>query len=143
MLIYSLLSIDLEKRTFEIGVNRTLGKLASQDLGSRRYLLVKSVLLFGLSFSLLAWVIGTILAQSAGTYAVTYLADFASIPLDVWLQGRAVLLPFLLAIVVPILSAVLPIYRALSHPIMDSINPQHSQTTAVEISIEVGLSLIR
>ena len=127
VLIYSLLMINVESRTFEMGVLRMIG--------SRRAGLVGLLVTQALTYALPAIVLGLPLAQLLGLGVFRVISVIASIDFPNLLTGNAVAVAAVLGIVIPLLSAVLPIRNALMQNLSDSIDGNRSKTKAVVVEI--------
>ena len=128
MLIYSLLMISIETRTFELGVHRMVGM---QTAG-----IVKMLLIQACSYSIPAWVVGLILSQALAAYITQVLEDRVEVPVSRLLTSYAILVATFLGLVIPLIAAILPIRVALSKNLHDSLDTQHSKTLGVQFDIE-------
>lgn len=127
VLIYSLLMINVESRTFEMGVLRMIG--------SRRAGLVGLLVTQALTYALPAIVLGLPLAQLLGLGVFRVISVIASIDFPNLLTWDAVVVAAVLGIVIPLLSAILPIRNALMLNLSDSIDGNRSKTKAVVVEI--------
>ena len=118
LLIYSLLLSDVEERTFEYGMLRTLG------MG--QVVLVPLLLLQSLLFSVPGILAGFLVCFIIYAPVDLFLSLFAVIPVQVSLNWSAILLGVLLGIFMPILGVILPIRRALSQTLRDSLDVYHN-----------------
>jgi ABC-type antimicrobial peptide transport system permease subunit len=128
MLIYSLLMISIETRTFELGVHRMVGMT--------RCGLVQMLLTQAISFALPAWIAGLLLAQFVVNSILTTLETSVEAPIDKSLAPTAVVVSTILGLLIPVISSLLPIRNALQQNLQDSLDTRHSKTMAVQISIE-------
>lgn len=128
MLIYSLMMISVETRTFELAVHRMAG------LG--RLGVVNLLLTQALSYAIPAWVVGLILAQVIGVFVINMLSDAVGIPLDTSLDGTGVLVASLLGLLLPLLAAVLPIRHALATNVHEALDVEHHRAATTEVTIE-------
>jgi len=128
LLIYSLLMIDVETRTFEMGVMRMIGTTRSG--------IIQLMLFKAFSYSLPSWGLGLLLAQIFGVIVSAGFKSITGVPIPTKLTGEAVILATILGMVIPVASAIFPIRNALGKNLHDSLDVKHSKTTAVEISIE-------
>eukprot|EP01132_Coremiostelium_polycephalum_P001224 gene1224-1547_t len=128
LLIYSLLMIDVETRTFEMGVMRMIGTTRS---GIIQLLLFKAF-----SYSLPSWVFGLVFAQIFGFAVSSWFKSITGVPIPARLTYEAVLLATGLGILIPVASSIFPIRNALGKNLHDSLDAKHSKTSAVQISIE-------
>jgi len=115
LLIYSLLMISVESKSFEIGVMRMMGLSKSG--------LILMIVIQSVAFVLPAIIIGISLTFPALKFLYTYLFDE-----DMGIDTRPVpsvfslLQALLLGIAIPIASAILPIRAALSKNLNDSLD---------------------
>ncbi|KAF2072771.1 hypothetical protein CYY_005917 [Polysphondylium violaceum] len=128
LLIYSLLMIDVETRTFEMGVMRMIGTTRSG--------IIQLMLFKAFSYSLPSWVLGLIMAQIFGVIVSVWFKSITGVPIPTKLTGEAVILSTLLGMIIPVASAIFPIRNALGKNLQDSLDIKHSKTSAVQISIE-------
>ena len=138
VLIYSLLLSDVEDKTYEYGMLRALG-LQTESL-------VQLLCIQGVFYSIPGIIIGLIVAQILSlpiTYAMSF---YSSVHLPYHLNFGTLLLCFTLGLVIPILSNIFPIKRALSNTLRDSLDVYHHSSQEVNVKIEklqsvFGLSL--
>ena len=128
MLIYSLLMISIETRTFELGVHRMVGM---QTTG-----IIKMLLTQACSYSVPAWVVGLILSQLLAAYITSLLEARVEVPVSRLLTSYAIWVATFLGLVIPLIAAILPIRVALSKNLHDSLDTQHSKTLGVQFDIE-------
>ena len=128
MLIYSLLMISIETRTFELGVHRMVG----MQTGG----IVKMLLIQACSYSVPAWVVGLVLSQALAAYITSILEERVEVPVSRLLTSYSVLVASFLGLVIPLIAAILPIRVALGKNLHDSLDTQHSKTLGVQFDIE-------
>eukprot|EP01133_Synstelium_polycarpum_P002551 gene2551-2924_t len=128
LLIYSLLMIDVETRTFEMGVMRMIG--------TTRAGIVQLMLCKAFSYSLPSWALGLLTAQLFGLGVSAWFRNVTGVPIPTRLTVEAVLLSTALGIIIPVAASLLPIRSALGRNLHDSLDVKHSKTMAVQISIE-------
>ena len=128
MLLYSLLVISVDTRTFELGVFRMVGMARSA--------LITMLLTQSLSYSLPSYVIGLIIAQISAVVVLYILGSSADLTLDASLSSYAITIATVVGIGCSILASILPINSALNQNLRDSLDTRHSKTKAVEFSIE-------
>ncbi|KAM9977270.1 hypothetical protein ACTFIR_011129 [Dictyostelium discoideum] len=128
LLIYSLLMIDVETRTFEMGVMRMIG--------TTRNGIIQLMLFKAFSYSVPSWGLGLLIAQVFGFIVSAIFKSITGVPIPPKLTGEAILLASALGIIIPIASAIFPIRNALGKNLHDSLDVKHSKTAAVQISIE-------
>jgi len=128
LLIYSLLMISVETKTFEMGVIRMLGLSKNGVIGM--------VLLQALMFVAPAISLGFILAAPVLKPIYTYLlADNLGISNKPSLDGAAVGQALAIGLFIPLLSAILPIRSILSKNLNDALDYQRSKTQAVYVEV--------
>ncbi|KAN0000827.1 hypothetical protein ACTFIZ_001280 [Dictyostelium cf. discoideum] len=128
LLIYSLLMIDVETRTFEMGVMRMIG--------TTRNGIIQLMLFKAFSYSVPSWGLGLLIAQVFGFIVSAIFKSITGVPIPPKLTGEAILLASALGIIIPIASAIFPIRNALGKNLHDSLDVKHSKTAAIQISIE-------
>jgi len=89
-----------------------------------------------MAYALPAWVIGLIVAQIGYTFLQKILMKLVSIQLSSLLSWEGCLLSSALGLLVPIVSAILPIKAALGTNLHDALDNRHSKVKAVAISME-------
>lgn len=128
ILIYSLLMINVETKTFEMGVMRMIGI-------TRRGLI--NLLLFqAFSYSLPSWVVGLVLSQLFGLYVASWFENLTGVPINPRLTSDAILMATALGILIPIISSIFPIRNALGKNLHDSLDINRSKTMAVQVTID-------
>jgi len=127
VLIYSLLVINVESRTFEMGVMRMIG--------TKRSGLVGLLLTQAMTYAVPAIIIGLPLAQLLGLGVFKVISHIASVDFPNLLTWQAVLVAAALGIIIPVISAILPIRSALMLNLADSIDSNRSKTKAVVVTI--------
>jgi hypothetical protein len=127
LLIYSILTVSVETRARELGVLRMLGM---RRVGTVHLLLVQSSL-----YSLPALAIGLVLASFLYGILVGTLKNTTNITIPPVLSTTAIMGAVGLAVLVPLFSALLPIYDALSKTIVESIDLRRVKVAAVVFSI--------
>lgn len=128
MLIFSLLLNDVEGKTYEYGMLRALGMKQNtliQILGTK-----------SLSFSIAGIATGLLFAFLINIPVAKIIADFAILPLDVTFTPLAVLLPFTLGLVMPIVANIIPVQRALSRTLRDSLDVYHMVISDVYVRVK-------
>lgn len=127
LLVYSLLMINVEQRTFELAVRRMLGTSLRELLG----LLVFQALGYGVP----SWVLGMIAAQLLVLVIMGALVSATGFNLSVLLSGQAVLLGTLLGLLVPLVGSIGPIRTALGNSIREALDFSRAKTKAVKFSV--------
>lgn len=130
VLIYSLLMISVETRTFEMGILRMIGMT--------RPSLVSMLLVQAFAYALPAWIIGMLcaLAAYAGAAGIVGSITGAAVPKVITSAGFG--LSTLIGFLVPIAASILPIRAALGKNLQDSLDVRHNKTKAVEINLKRG-----
>lgn len=127
LLIYSLLMVSVESRTFELGILRMVGLTRPR--------VVALVLCQALAYAVPAIVLGLPVAQLAAWGLITFLNRLALVELSVLLSPLSICLAIFFGLLLPVVASVLPIRAALGKNIWDSVDTRHSKTTAVEIKL--------
>ena len=128
ILIYSLLVINVESRTFELGVLRMVGSTREEVVGL--------LLTQALAYAFPAWILGLPLAELVTYLVFKIIEDVTDVPLPTDLTDTAIGVSTLLCFAIPIIGAVLPIRYALKQNLSDSLDTRRSKTQAVKIDIE-------
>eukprot|EP01080_Neovahlkampfia_damariscottae_P000311 gene311-6725_t len=128
ILIYSLLLINVETRTFELGVMRMLGMT--------KFGIISIVLLQSFSYSLPGLIIGLIFGQLSYFLVNFILVSYLQINLGNFLSYESIILSSILGFLIPIFSSILPIYSALGVSLRESLDTTRSKTNAVTYKIE-------
>lgn len=136
ILVYSLMNSNVEEKTYEFGMLRALG-FFKQNLIN---LMVTQALFFGLP----GMALGMIISYVANTLVSFILLDYAKVSQSYLVSGDAVALGVTIGIIMPIVSNILPIQRALSKNLRDSLNLYTRVINEVEVQIlklqSLGLS---
>jgi len=128
VLIYSLLMINVESRTFEMGVMRMIG--------TKRSGLVGLLMTQAMTYAIPAIILGLPLAQLLGLGVFKVISIIASVEFPNLLTWDAVVVAAVLGLVIPTISAILPIRNALMLNLADSIDSNRSKTKAVVVGVE-------
>jgi len=123
LLIYSLLMLSVETKTFEFGVMRMVGLskgglVAMIVLQAFMFVLPSVVLGFVLSVPSLGSMYGKLFTEDMGVDTTPWPSDFA------------VLQACIVGIVIPLVSSILPIRAAMNKNLNDSLDLQRSKTNA-------------
>ncbi|KAK7200769.1 FtsX-like permease family [Novymonas esmeraldas] len=132
ILIYTLLSIGIETKTYELGVQRMLG--------FTRMHLVMLVVTNTYFFTVPAWLTGLVLGQLGYWIARGTILELAAIPLNPFVSLAAVGCATLVGLAVPLIAAALPIYNLLSMALPDALDTSRSRATGVVYTIQRGQS---
>ncbi|KAG2388390.1 hypothetical protein C9374_000554 [Naegleria lovaniensis] len=128
VLIYSLLMINVENRTFEMGVLRMIGM--------HRKGLIQLIIIQAFLYSIPGLLLGLI-SGGASYVGVSYLLGyFFDASLSKLLDPTSVGVAIALGLVIPILASLLPIKSALGQNLHDSLDTERSKTKSIEYSIE-------
>jgi len=119
LLIYSLLLISVETKTFEIGVMRLTGLTKCGFIGM---IMTQSAM-----FVIPSVILGFLFALPCiyEIYRVLFSDDLGFMP-TVAPEGSATLQALIIGIFIPMLSSIIPIRRALSKNLTDSLNTSRS-----------------
>lgn len=128
LLIYSLLMISVETKSFEIGVTRMLGLSKSG--------LIFMVFLQSMMFVLPAIMLGFLLCFPGLKLIYNFmLVDNLGIPNYPVPDGMAVLQALIIGFLIPTLSSIYPIRIVLSKNLSESLDYSRSKTKAIYIKI--------
>ena len=129
ILLYSLLLVSVETKTFDMGVVRVLGL---NKIG-----VILMILLQSLSYVLPGIVLGLILSLPALSYAGNALNSAIGVQIPIFPTANAAGFAVLLGLLIPLVSSYVPIREALKQNLQTSLDMSHSKTSAVKISIDV------
>ncbi|KAJ3012063.1 hypothetical protein HKX48_006512 [Thoreauomyces humboldtii] len=127
-LIYNLLMVSVETKTFELGILRMIGQTRAGT--------VHMILIQAATYSIPAWAIGLVLAQVAFIPGKRFIQNIANIEVSARLTSKSVAVATVLGILVPAIAAILPIRQALSGNLRDSLDKRHSKVKPVMVTIE-------
>ncbi|KAH7824137.1 putative DUF214 family protein [Monocercomonoides exilis] len=128
VLIYSLLQISVDTRTFELGILRMVGLNRAGVIGT---LIAQAIL-----YSIPGWILGIGLGYLVNWIVVRVLADVCSVPLDALMPALSIIIATLIAFGISLIASIFPIRSALSQNLHDSIDVNHSKNQVVVVSIE-------
>ena len=128
LLIYSLMLISVETRTFEMGVLRMIGL---SRLGVVELLLIQAML-----YAVPAVVCGLAVAQAITAGLGLVFTLLTAVVVNPFLRAQSVALAGSLGIFIPVIASILPIRAALGQNVHDSLDTSHSKTQAVKVTIE-------
>jgi len=135
-LIYALLLADVEARVYEMGMLRALGM--------EKYTLIEIVVLESTIFSVPGISFGLALALLAFQPVRYYLEWYTAIPVSFGLDPLAIAMGTILGSLMPLVSIIGPIKRALSKTLRDALDLYHSLTNDVKVTFtyleDLGLS---
>ncbi|KAJ3169466.1 hypothetical protein HDU88_000655 [Geranomyces variabilis] len=127
-LIYNLLMVSVETKTFELGILRMIG----QTRGG----VIVMILMQAATYAIPAWAVGLVLAQILFVVGKRFLENIANITISSRLTTSSIALATVLGIGVPAIAAILPIRQALSGNLRDALDKRHSKVKPVIITIE-------
>lgn len=128
LLIYSLLMIQVESKSFEFGVMRMVGL--------SKFGIINMILLQSFMFVIPSVIVGFILSfpSLVGLYKNLFDADMGVDRTPVP-SSFAVVQAIIVGLVIPLLSSIVPIQNALSKNLNESLDLQRSKTQAVFVEI--------
>lgn len=137
MLIYSLLLNDVEGKTYEYGMLRALGMPHKS--------LIQVLITKSMTFAIPGICIGLLFAFFYTIPINQYIADYATIYVPTRLEGSPVATAFALGILMPLISNIVPISRALSGTLRDSLDVYHHVVNEMTVRMirlsEIGLDM--
>lgn len=128
ILIYSLMLSNVEEKTYEFGMLRALGF-------EKRSLLVM-LLQESLIFSLPGLGFGFMFSYVVNSLVAMFIFDSTQLVSSYGYSSDTLTLGFLLGIFIPIISNILPLRRALSKSLRDSLDRFHRSTNEITISVQ-------
>ena len=128
VLIYSLLLINVSKRTFEIAVRRMLG--------SNKRTVIGLLLCQAISYSLPAWIGGLLFAQMVAGGTLNVFAQSSGINIYTGLTGKAILYASILATTIPLIASIGPIRIALGPTIRDALDMNRPKANIIQYNVE-------
>jgi ABC-type antimicrobial peptide transport system permease subunit len=132
ILIYTLLAIGVETKTYELGIHRMIG--------FRRLHLALLVFTNTYFFTLPAWLFGLIAGQIGYWVVRGIVVSYAAVPLGPGVSGSAVSWATLAGLGVPFLAALLPIRSLISMALPSALNTSRGRGTGVVYRIQRGRS---
>eukprot|EP00158_Paraphelidium_tribonemae_P009260 Partr_v1_DN28816_c1_g1_i1_m33460 putative FtsX-like permease family len=127
-LIYSLLMVSVETRTFEMGVFRMIGLTKNG--------LVLMIMIQALMYAVPGWGLGLLGGQLTWIFVRGILETLLKTDIGAFLVPSAISTSTVIGLVVPIFAAVLPIKKALSQNLHDALDTRRSKTKAVVMTVE-------
>jgi predicted lysophospholipase L1 biosynthesis ABC-type transport system permease subunit len=132
ILIYSLLMGKVEEKTYEYGMLRALGLTNSSLI----FIIVNQALFFAIP----GIIVGLIISWGLGIGVDYVLKVIATLPPPIlMLHYLAIIIPIALGLLVPLVANIIPIRRALSRTLRDSLDVTHqvqNETTVKMIKLE-------
>lgn len=117
MLLYSLLVISVDTRTFEMGILRMIGMKRSD--------LIKLLINQSLSYSVPSWLLGIILAEIGVVFLLVKFSDLVGYELVPIISLNGFLNATAVGLLIPLIASVLPIKNALNTNLHDAIDVDH------------------
>ena len=127
-LIYSLLIVSVETKTFEMGIFRMVGMT--------RWGVIQLLLVQALSYALPAWAAGLLLAQISFLGVAFLFENYAYVTISTFLSPESIWGATFFGIAVPLLAVILPIRQALTNNLQDSLKTRSSSSKGVIFTIE-------
>ena len=128
LLIYSLLIVNVETRTFELGVLRMLGM--------RRRWLIELILTHAMLYAVPAWILGLVAAQFISIAISNSLFKASGVTQTASLSGSSILLATVLGLGIPAVASIGPISAALGTTLQAALDVSRNKTKAVEVTVE-------
>eukprot|EP00762_Andalucia_godoyi_P001611 ANDGO_00311.mRNA.1 hypothetical protein DICPUDRAFT_56279 len=128
ILIYSLLMVSVETRTFELGLLRMIGMKRSD--------LIQLIMIHALMYAIPAWAIGLALGQVLAWQISLFLSDALGVQISPLLTPLGIGIATLLGFAIPLFASIFPIRSALTMNLHDSLDTRHSKTKAVVYKLE-------
>lgn len=128
LLLYSLLIVNVEVRTFDMGVMRMLGMT---KLGVLAHLLAQAF-----AYALPAYIVGMGVSQGLFFVLARFFERATAVEVSPWLARDGIILATILAFVIPIVAAVFPVVKAFGQSLVQALSVNQSKTSAVKVSIE-------
>ena len=137
LLIFSLLLHDVDAKTYEYGMLRALGM--------RHRTLIQVLVSKAIMFSIPGIALGLLIAFFMNMPLDGVISGYAAIPTTYRFYPSAVLLAVVVGLVMPLLANIVPISRALSRTLRDSLDVYHHVVSDVTVRIiklaDLGLDL--
>jgi len=127
-LIYSLLMVDVDSKTYETGVLRMIG--------SSKKNLFYLMLFKAFNYCVFSIIFGLLTAQLITYGIIQWFEEVTGQKIDYSLTGKAIWLALSLGIIIPIVSMIFPVRRALGHSLHDSLESSRSKIKSIIITIE-------
>ncbi len=136
-LIYSLMLSDVDEKTYQYGMLRALG--------FRNKNLIGLITMQSFSFSIPGLIGGLVVAYFLNVIARGIIFSYAENTTTYALSTGAIILGVCLGLILPLISNILPIQRALSKNLRESLDMYHRSVNELTVSIkrleEMGFSL--
>lgn len=128
MVIYTLMISNVEAKTYEFGMLQALGVRS----GALVNLLVAQALFYGIP----GLAIGVALAAVANMPVMYVLFSFAEMPAQYLLPWPSVAVGVTIGLLMPVVSTVLPIRRALARTLRDALDMYHQESAETSVTVE-------
>uniref|UniRef100_A0A6B2KXD7 ABC3 transporter permease C-terminal domain-containing protein n=1 Tax=Arcella intermedia TaxID=1963864 RepID=A0A6B2KXD7_9EUKA len=128
LLIYSLLIIDVETKTFHLAIIKLLG--------TTRGGIILYVLMQAYSYSIPAWVFGLIAAESTTFLLSDVIKTYVGFPLPPHITLSGFLWGTTMGVMIPLLASIFPIYVALKKNLHDSLETRKNRVKATKVKLE-------
>ncbi|EGR28776.1 permease family protein, putative [Ichthyophthirius multifiliis] len=128
LLIYSLMISDVEEKTYEFGMLRALG--------FQKNSLVYLLIIQGLIFAIPGLCLGLLMAYLLNSIIAFIIFDKAVMTTTYDLHWSAIALAIFLGIFIPLISVYLPIQRAMSKTLRDSLDLYHRVVNQISVSVQ-------
>lgn len=128
LLIYSLMISDVEEKTYEFGMLRALGFNKSS--------LIYLILVEGVVFAIPGLFLGLLMAYVLNTFIAYYIFNQSMLVTSYDLHSSALTMALILGILIPLLSVYLPIQRAMSKTLRDSLDLYHRVVNEISVSVQ-------
>lgn len=128
LLIYSLMISDVEEKTYEFGMLRALG--------FKKVSLIHLIIVEGLVFAIPGLVLGLVMAYVLNTFVAYIIFNKSMMVTTYDLHYSAVILSFGLGLFIPLISVYLPIQRAMSKTLRDSLDLYHRVVNEISVSVQ-------
>lgn len=136
LLIYSLMNSNVEEKTYEFGMLRALGFLKTN--------LISLMVIQALFFAIPGMVMGMMISYVINAIVEYVILNYTNLSKSYQLDGWAIFLGMVVSIGMPIVSNILPIMRALSKTLRDSLNIYSRVINEIHVQIlkleKMGLS---
>ena len=137
LLIFSLLLHDVDSKTYEYGMLRALGM--------RHRTLIQVLVTKALLFALPGIALGLLIAFLVNIPVDGLISDYAAIPHSAAFYQSPLLLSIAVGLIMPLVANIVPISRALSRTLRDSLDVYHHVVSEVTVRIiklaDLGLDL--
>lgn len=130
VLIYSLLTVGIETRTYELGIQRMIG--------FTRENLVTMVLTNAYFFTIPAWLCGLAAGQAVYTLLRVVLAKLVDVNLNRFVSGSSIGWASMAGLLIPLVAAIFPILSLITLKLPDALNVTRGRSTGVVYKLVRG-----